>query len=93
MKEITGKQKTKPSALPKSIKTKQGITEKQSEIAKEFHKYFTGVGTTFSSKIPIVTKDVSAYLSQCNASMEHKKLFFQEFKKALKTPKRNKVIG
>ena len=87
MKEITGKQKTKPSALPKSIKTKQGITEKQSEIAKEFNKYFTGVGTTFSSKIPIVTKDVSEYLSQCNASMEHKKLFFQEFKKAFKTLK------
>ena len=58
MREITGKQKTKFNSLPKSIKTKQGITEKESEIAKEFNKYFTSVGTAPARKIPIVTKDV-----------------------------------
>ena len=58
MKEITGKQKTKSSSLPKTMKTKQGITEKESKIAKEFNKYFTSVGTALASKIPIVTKDV-----------------------------------
>ena len=93
MKEITGKQKTKSSSLPKTITTKQGITEKESEIAKEFNKYFTSVGTALASKIPIVTKDVSEYLPQCNASMEHKELSFQEFEKAFKTLKRNKAIG
>ena len=93
MKEITGKQKTKPRSLPKTIKTKQGITEKESEIAKEFNKYFTSVGTALASKIPIVTKDVSEYLPQCNASMEHKELSFQEFEKAFKTLKRSKAIG
>ena len=93
MKEITGKQETKSSSLPKTIKTKQGITEKESEIAKEFNKYFTSVGTALASKIPIVTKDVSEYLPKCNASMEHKKLSFQEFEKAFKTLKRNKAIG
>ena len=93
MKEITGKQKTKSSSLPKTIKTKQGITEKESEIAKEFNKYFTSVGTALASKIPIVTKDVSEYLPQCNASMEDKELSFQEFEKAFKTLKRNKAIG
>ena len=93
MKEITGKQKTKSSSLPKSIKTEQGITEKEIEIAKEFNKYFTSVGTALTSKIPIVTKGVSENLPQCNASIEHKELSFQEFEKAFKTLKRNKVIG
>ena len=58
MKEITGTQKTKSSSLPKTRKTKQGITEKESKIAKEFDKYFASVGTALASKIPIVTKDV-----------------------------------
>ena len=93
IKEITGKQKTKSSSLPKTIKTKQKITEKDSEIAKEFNKYFTSVGTALASKIPIVTKDVSEYLPQCNASMEHKELSFQEFEKAFKALNRNNAIG
>ena len=81
------------NSLPKFIRTKQGITEKESEITKEFNKYFISVGTALASKIPIVTKDVSEYLPQCNASMEHKELFFQEFEKAFKILKRNKAIG
>ena len=93
MKEITGKQKKKSSFLPKAIKTKQGITEKESEIAKELNKYFTSVGTALASKILIVTKDVSKYLTQCNALMEHKELSFQEFEKAYETLKRNRAIG
>ena len=93
MKEITGKQKIKPRSLPKSIKTKQVITEKEREIAKEFNKYFTSVGTALANKIPVVTKDVSEYLPQCNASIEHKELFFREFEKAFKTLKQNKAIG
>ena len=42
-----------------AIKTTHGITEKKSEIAKEFNKYFTSVGTALASEIPIFTKDVS----------------------------------
>ena len=72
MKEITGKQKRKSISLPKAIKTKQEITEKEIEIAKEFNKYFTSVGIPLASKIPVVTKDLSEYLPQSNASMEHK---------------------
>ena len=83
----------KSSSLPKAIKTKQGITEKEIEIAKEFNKYFTSVGTVLASKIPVVTKDLSEYLPQCNASMEHKELSFQEFEKACKMFKGNKVTG
>ena len=85
--------KKKSSSLPKAIKTKQGITEKEIEIAKEFNKYFTSVGTALASKIPVVTKDLSEYLPQCNASMEHKELSFQEFEKAFNALKRNKIIG
>ena len=81
MKEITGKQETKSSSLPKSIKTKQGITEKESEIAKEFNKYFTSVGIALASKIPIVTKDVSEYLPQSNASMSIKNFLFKNSEK------------
>ena len=93
MQEITGKQKTKSSFLPKAIKTKHGITAKKSEIAKEFNKYFTSVGTALASKVPIVTKDVSEYLPRCNSSMVHKELSFQEFEKAFKTLRRNKANG
>ena len=78
----------KSSSLPKAIKTKQGITEKEIEIAKEFNKYFTSVGTPLASKIPVVNKDLSEYLPQCNASMEHKELIFQEFEKACKTQRK-----
>ena len=53
--------KKKSSSLPKAIKTKQGITEKEIKIAKEFNKYFTSVGTALASKIPVVTKDLSEY--------------------------------
>ena len=72
---------------PKFIKTKLGITEKESEIAKEFNKYFNSVGTALANKIPTVTKDVSEYLPQCNASMKHK----EKFEKAFKALKRNKA--
>ena len=74
MKEIIDKQNTKSSSLPKAIKTKQEITKKESEIAKEFNKYFASAGTVLASKIPIVTKDVSEYLPKCNASMVLKEL-------------------
>ena len=40
MKETTGKQEKKSSSLPKAIKAKQEIIEKESEIAKEFNKTF-----------------------------------------------------
>ena len=93
MKEITGKQKKNSSSLPKAIKTKQRITENENEIAKELNKYFTSVDIALARKIPVVAKDLSEYLPQCNASMEHKKLSFPEFEKAFKTLKRNKAIG
>ena len=69
LKEITGKQKKKLNSLPKSIKTKHGVTEKENKIAKECNKYFTSVGTPLASKISIVTKNVSEYLPQCNTSL------------------------
>ena len=59
MKEITGKQKKKSNFLPKFIKTKRGITEKESKIEKEFKNFFTSVGTVLPSKIPIVPRGVS----------------------------------
>ena len=81
MKEITGKQKKKSSSLPKTIKTKQGITEKEIKIAKQFNKYFTNVGTALAGKIPIVTKYLSEYLPQCNARWSKRKFLFKNSKK------------
>ena len=86
------KQKKKSSSLSKSIEMKQGITEKESEIANEFNKYFTSLGTTLVSKILIVTKDVSEYLPQCNALKDYKELSFQEFEKVFRTLKQKKAI-
>ena len=91
-KEILVKQKKKSNSLPKSIKAKQGIIEKESEITKEFNKYFTNVSTPLASKIPIATNDVSEYLPQCNASMEHNEFSIQEFEKAFKTLEQNNFI-
>ena len=54
---------------------------------------FASPSIALASKIPIVTKDVSEYLPQCNASMEHKELTFEEFEKEFKRLKRNKAIG
>ena len=56
--------KKKSSSLPKAIKTKQGITENENQIAKEFKKYFASVGTALANKAPVVTKDLSEYLPQ-----------------------------
>ena len=93
MKEVTGEQKKKSSSLPKAIKNKQGITEREIKFAKEFNKYFTSLGSALARKIPVVIKDLSEHLPQCDASMKHKKLSFQEFEKAFKTFKRNKATG
>ena len=56
MKVITGKQNKKSSSTPKAIKTKQVFTDKECEIAKEFNKYFTSVGTVLASKISMLPK-------------------------------------
>ena len=71
IKKIIGKQKKKSDSQTKAIKTKQEITGKESEFAKGFNKYFTDVGTELVKIIPIVSKDVSIYLPQCNAFMDH----------------------
>ena len=73
MKEIIGKQKKKSISLPEAIKTRQGITGKESEIAKELRKYSTSVGTALASKIPIVTKNVIEYLSNVMLRWRKKK--------------------
>ena len=50
------------SLMAKSIKNKQGNTGNKAKILKAFNKYFTSVGTTLTSKIRLVTKNVSEYL-------------------------------
>ena len=82
MKQIIGKQKKKSSQLLKKSKESQKKKAKLQENS-----------LALASKVPIITKDISEYLPQCNASMEHKELSFQEFEKVFKTLKRIKAIG
>ena len=50
MKEITGKQKTKPNLLPQEIKVDKTIIQNPQDIAKEFNKFFTSVGSKLAKK-------------------------------------------
>ena len=81
--EGNNKETKRNCTLPKAIRTKQRITRKERKIAKEVSEYFTSAGTALTRKIPIPTKDVSEYLPQCNALMEHKELSFQKFVKSV----------
>ena len=104
MKEIIGKQKQKSSSLPKAIKTKQENTKKKrnckriQQIFRQCRHYTceqdsSSYRIALESKIPVVTKDLGEYLLQCNASIEHKELPFQELENEFKTLKLNKAIG
>ena len=83
-KKSQGNRKRNPSPYQNLWKLSKESLKKESEIAKDFNRYFISVGTALASKIPVVTKDVSEYLSQCNASLAHKELSFQEFEKHLR---------
>ena len=43
--EITGKQKTKSNLLPREIKVDETNIQNIQDIAKEFHKFFSSVGS------------------------------------------------
>ena len=52
MKEITGKQKTKPNLLPQEITVDEIIIQNLKDITKEFNKFFTSVESKLAKKIP-----------------------------------------
>ena len=56
MKEITGTQKTKSSLLPQEIKVDETIIQNPQDIAKEFKKFFTSVGSNLAKKSPPLKK-------------------------------------
>ena len=56
MKKITGKQKTKSNFLPQEIKVDGTIIQNPQDIAKEFNKLFTSVGSKLTKKIPNTAK-------------------------------------
>ena len=93
MKEITGKQKTKSTLLPREIKVNKTIIQKPQEIAKEFNKFFTSVGPTLAGKIPNTEKSFQDFLTSHNEKMQFEELNFDKFEEAFKSLKRNKAAG
>ena len=69
MKEITGKQKTKSNLLPQETKVDKTIIKNPQEIAKEFNKLFTSVGTTLAGKILDTEKSFQNFLTSHNGRM------------------------
>ena len=52
MKEITGKQKTKPNVLPRETKFDKTIIQNPQDNAEEFNKFFISAGPKLAKKIP-----------------------------------------
>ena len=84
MKEITGKQKTKLNLLPQGIKVDETIIQNPQDIAKEFNKFFTSIGSKLAKKIPNTEK-------MNNEKMQFEDLSFDEFEEAFKSLKRTKL--
>ena len=85
MKEITGKQKTKSNLLPREIKVDKTIIQNPQEIAKEFNKFFTSVGTTLVGKIPDTERTFQDFLTSHNEKMQFEELDFDEFEEAFES--------
>ena len=82
------------SKLDRKIWKRLGSVRDYRNLLK-LNKYYKrlSVGTGLASKTLIGIEDVSEYVPECNASMKHKELSFQEFGIAFKMLKRNKVNG
>ena len=93
MKEITGKQKTKSNLLPQEIKVDETIIQNPQDIAKEFNKFFTSVGSKLAKKIPNTEKKFQDFLTSHNEKMQFEELNFDEFEKAFRSLKQNKAAG
>ena len=81
MKKITGKQnKTKKSnLLPQEIKVDRTIMQNPQNIAKEFNKSFTSVGSKLVKKIANTEKRFQVFLTFHNEKMQFEKINFDEF--------------
>ena len=85
MKEISGKQETKPNLLPQETKVNKTIIQNPQDIAKEFSKFFTSVRPKLAKKIPNTDEKCQDFLTSHNEKME--------FEEAFKSLKRNKAAG
>ena len=93
MKEITGKQETKPNLPPQEIKVDKTIIQTPQETAKEFNKFFTSVRPTLVGKIPDTVKTFQDFLTSHNEKMQFEELNSDESEEAFKSLKQNKPAG
>ncbi|XP_065662942.1 uncharacterized protein LOC136085555 [Hydra vulgaris] len=97
LKEITGNQKTCSNFLPKMIKINNICVYEPNEIAEEFNKYFTDVGSRLADRIPSTNISFNDFLTTSNNLLSPHGLFLdlsiEEFERAFKSLKRHKAIG
>ncbi|XP_065639635.1 uncharacterized protein LOC136072356 [Hydra vulgaris] len=87
LKEITGKQKTCSNFLPKMIKINN--VYEPNEIAKEFNKYYTDIGSRLADRIPSTSISFNDFLTTSNNLLSSHDLFLdlsiEEFERAFKS--------
>ena len=66
MKEILGKRTTKSSTLQTKITVNKTDIFDAKQIADEFNKFFTNIGTELANKIPNASNPVDSYITEVN---------------------------
>ena len=66
MKEILGKCTTKSSTLQTKITVNKTDIFDAKQIADEFNKFFTNIGTDLANKIPNASNPVDSYITEVN---------------------------
>ena len=61
MKKTTGKRKTKSNLLPQEIKVDATIIQNPQDVAIEFNKFFTSVGSNWQKKSSTLKKHFKTF--------------------------------
>ena len=77
----------------KSINFNGKAIKKNSQIAKDFNKYFVNVGTVLANRIQNTSKTFEDFLFSVEENTEYRDFTFEEFEKASKSVKRSKAAG
>ena len=75
---------SKIKSSPQEIKVEETIIQNPQDIAKEFKKSFTSVGSKLPKKIPNTEKTFQDFLTSHWEKMQFEELNFDEFEEALK---------
>ncbi|XP_065652985.1 uncharacterized protein LOC136080294 [Hydra vulgaris] len=94
MKEVSGKLKPNKNLLPNFIQIDNKLINDSNDIAFEFNKLFTTIGTKLSDSISFIKdKSVDEFETSTSSNLNYTELTFNEFEVAFKSLKRNKATG